>query len=268
MESFKITAKEFLLLCTATDADEVYGVDDAYENLTEDNVEKEVRNAQKSLEEKNYIQSDFDGNSEIRDDLMELISCCVECNNVISVDHAQGNKGQTNVVYYIQDEKVVKSEKKDDIYIIGWLKKEMLYSDIKGLVKILPMERNNNIDKFHIPQNEVERAKESLAKKDKKAAVECFKQHCNTTTAELVANALDINDFYSITEVEFKDKLDSVHNMMVFVTDTSLIKITPTVIDLIDETEFDNTTIAEINDTLDNYVKIVGTIVGEDGLNG
>ncbi len=47
----------------------------------------------------------FDGNSEIRDDLMELISCCVECNNVISVDHAQGNKGQTNVVYYIQDEK-------------------------------------------------------------------------------------------------------------------------------------------------------------------
>lgn len=132
MESFKITAKEFLLLCTATDADEVYGVDDAYENLTEDNVEKEVRNAQKSLEEKNYIQSDFDGNSEIRDDLMELISCCVECNNVISVDHAQGNKGQTNVVYYIQDEKVVKSEKKDDIYIIGWLKKEMLYSDIKG----------------------------------------------------------------------------------------------------------------------------------------
>ena len=174
MESFKITAKEFLLLCTATDADEVYGVDDAYENLTEDNVEKEVRNAQKSLEEKNYIQSDFDGNSEIRDDLMELISCCVECNNVISVDHAQGNKGQTNVVYYIQDEKVVKSEKKDDIYIIGWLKKEMLYSDIKGLVKILPMERNNNIDKFHIPQNEVERAKESLAKKDKKAAVECF----------------------------------------------------------------------------------------------
>ena len=119
MESFKITAKEFLLLCTATDADEVYGVDDAYENLTEDNVEKEVRNAQKSLEEKNYIQSDFDGNSEIRDDLMELISCCVECNNVISVDHAQGNKGQTNVVYYIQDEKVVKSEKKDDIYIIG-----------------------------------------------------------------------------------------------------------------------------------------------------
>lgn len=52
MESFKITAKEFLLLCTATDADEVYGVDDAYENLTEDNVEKEVRNAQKSLEEK------------------------------------------------------------------------------------------------------------------------------------------------------------------------------------------------------------------------
>ena len=130
MESFKITAKEFLLLCTATDADEVYGVDDAYENLTEDNVEKEVRNAQKSLEEKNYIQSDFDGNSEIRDDLMELISCCVECNNVISVDHAQGNKGQTNVVYYIQDEKVVNSEKKDDIYIIGWLKKEMLYSDI------------------------------------------------------------------------------------------------------------------------------------------
>ena len=76
MESFKITAKEFLLLCTATDTDEVYGVDDAYENLTEDNVEKEVRNAQKSLEEKNYIQSDFDGNSEIRDDLMELISCC------------------------------------------------------------------------------------------------------------------------------------------------------------------------------------------------
>ena len=52
MESFKITAKEFLLLCTATDADEVYGVDDAYENLTEDNVEKEARNAQKSLEKK------------------------------------------------------------------------------------------------------------------------------------------------------------------------------------------------------------------------
>ena len=40
MESFKITAKEFLLLCTATDTDEGYGVDDAYENLTEDNVEK------------------------------------------------------------------------------------------------------------------------------------------------------------------------------------------------------------------------------------
>ena len=64
-----------------------------------------------------------------------------------------------------------------------------------------------------------------VLQKDKKAAVECFKQHCNTTTAELVANALDINDFYSITEVEFKDKLDSVHNMMVFVTDTSLIKL-------------------------------------------
>ena len=43
MESFKITAKEFLLLCTATDADEVYGVDDAYENLTEDNVEREEK---------------------------------------------------------------------------------------------------------------------------------------------------------------------------------------------------------------------------------
>ena len=48
--------------------------------------------------------------------------------------------------------------------------------------------------------------KKVLQKKRQKAAVECFKQHCNTTTAELAANALDINDFYSITEVEFKDK--------------------------------------------------------------
>lgn len=263
MEKFKLTAKEFLLLCTATEADEVYGVDDAYGNINEENIEKELRKVQTTLEEKQYIQSDFDGNSEIRDDLLELINCCVECDHAISIDHSQANR-----VYYIWDDKVVKSEKKNDIYTLEWTKKESLYSDIKNLINILPPNVDTHIEKFHMPQKELKLAKESLAKKDRQASVERFKKYCDNATAEIMADAIDNNDFYSVTEVDFDDRLDSVQNLMVFVTDKTLIKMTPIIIDLIDEIEFCSTSTAEINELLDSYIERVGVVVDKDGLNG
>ena len=62
---FNLSAKEFLFVSFAAGAKLVYGIENEFSKINPEEISSEIRKVHSSLEKKNYVESDFDGNSSI-----------------------------------------------------------------------------------------------------------------------------------------------------------------------------------------------------------
>lgn len=243
MKKFNLSPKEFMFLCIAMGAEEVYGIEDVYSDMSEDDVLTEVQHVQQSLEKKGYVSSDFDGNIDISDELIEIVGICAGTEKFISFNNQNKNGEQSILVFYFEDDTVVRSERTNDDY-------ELSYTDIDSAIEEVEKLAMPNadiamlkFDKENIPQIEMEKARNLILEDNIEEAKDILNKCLTADVANILIEALKHKvQFYSVTVLNFfaGEDRDGFKCFMYLNTDKGLISIRQVVVDLNNEVELES----------------------------
>ena len=240
MEKIILTPKEFLFICAGLGVTEVYGIIDGYKDVNPADIATEIRTVQQSLENKGYIESDFDGNSAISSEVIEYVGVCAACRKLIAFDSQMKSGGKTNVVYYFANEKVVKSERKDDVYHLSYVDANIIGNEIKDGIKLDLIDSPQQFNKVHIPQRELEKIKKMVTANDKKNATDAMQKYFDADFANIILSSFEKKEnFFSVVAVDFTLQEDNVKSIMFINSKHANIKLQPIVVDLKTEIEFE-----------------------------
>lgn len=258
MENIILTPKEFLFLCAGMGVTEVYGIIDGYKDVNLSDISTEIRMVQQSLESKGYIESDFDGNSSVRSEVIAYVAACATCQKLISFDCQMKSGDKTNIVYYFSNEKIVKSMRKDGEYHLSYVSAETINDEIKNGIKLDLIDSPQKFNKVHIPQRELDKIKKMVLTDDKKAAIIAMQKYFDANFTNVILSSFEKKEnFYSVVAVDFTSKDDNVKNIMFINSSIANIKMQPIVVDLKTEIEFEEIEENTIFNVIDNHVNLI-----------
>lgn len=269
MENIILSPKEFLFLCAGMGASEVYGIIDGYKDVNQADPDGELRLIQQSLEIKGYIESDFDGNSSVRSDVVEHVVVCAACQKLITFDSQTKYTGQGNVVYYVSDDKIVKSVRKDGDYHLSYINVEDISADIKNAIQLEKTDVAKSFDKVHMPQRDLEKIKKLVSSDNKAAAKREMQKYFDPAVSDIVLSAIEKQEnFYSLTAADFTLSDDSVRSIMLINSSAMNIKMQPIVVDLRTEIEFEAINEEAVSNAVDALLELVFPEKTGDEANG
>ena len=269
MENIILTPKEFLFLCAGMGVTEVYGIIDGYKDVNLSDISTEIRLVQQSLENKGYIESDFDGNSSVRSEVIAYVATCAMCQKLIAFDSQMKSGDKTNVVYYFSNEKIVKSTRKDGNYHLSYVNAVDINDEIKEGIKLDLVDAPQQFNEVHIPQRELDKIKKMVLSNDKKTAIIAMQKYFDANFTNIILSSFEKKEnFYSVVAVDFTLNDDNVKNIMFINSNIANIKMQPIVVDLKTEIEFEEIDEQTIFSLIDNNLKLVITEQTGDDTNG
>lgn len=266
MEKIILTPKEFLFLCAGMGVTEVYGIIDGYKDVNLSDISTEIRSVQQSLESKGYIESDFDGNSSVRSEVIAYVAACATCQKLISFDCQMKTGEKTGIVYYFSNKKIVKSEQRNGDYYLSYVSAEAIKDEIKNGIKLDLIASPQKFNKVHIPQCELDRIKKMVLSDDKKTAIIAMQKYFDINFTDIILSCFEKKEnFYSVVAVDFTLKDDNVKNIMFINSSSANIKLQPIVVDLKTEIEFEELEESTIFDIVDNHLSfIISQQIGDE----
>lgn len=252
MEKYILTAKEFLYLCASVDVYEIYGVENAFKGMNAAQIEQQIPVIQQSLENKGYIESDFDGNSYVNQNLLELVEKCATCQKMITVDKRKTGEETKAVVFYAKDGEIIKSDRIDDGYEVSLVKKSEVLDFVSDILSKVNSENNYDFEKFSIPNKILTKAKTKASSgyyEDAEKAVKEIVSDKKLAKA-IIDGITEKCGFYSVVTTDFTVKEDFVKNTSFIDTNCGLITVTPTVNGIVSEVEFESACAEKIKETV------------------
>lgn len=269
MENIILTSKEFLFLCAGMGVTEVYGIVDGYKDVNLSDISTEIRLVQQSLEKKGYIESDFDGNSSVRSEVIAFVASCATCQKLIAFDYQLKSGEKTNRVYYFTSDVVVKSDRHNDEYHLSYISKDIISNEIKKDVKLKEIALPQKFNKVHIPQRELDKIKEMVLADDRKTAIIAMKKYFDTNFTNVILDGFEKKEnFYAIVAVDFTSDEDNIKNIMFINSDIANIKLEPIVVDLKTEIEFEEIDEETIFKLIDGHLTYVIPKKNGDDIDG
>lgn len=258
MDRIILTPKEFLFLCAGMGVTEVYGIIDGYKEVDLSDISTEIRLVQQSLENKGYIESDFDGNSSVRSEIMSYVAICAACQRLVAFDCQMRTGHKTNIVYYFANEKIVKSERKDDGYHLSYANADSIKEEIKEGIKLDFINAPQQFNKVCVPRRELDKIKKTVMTDDRKNAIITMQKYFDDSFAKVILDSLEKKEnFYSIVTVDFTVKDNNVKNLMFINSNIANIKIRPIVVDLRTEIEFEQIDEDSVFNIIDSHLRFV-----------
>lgn len=258
MENFVLSPKEFLLLCAGLGVTEIYGIEDGYKDVNLSDISNEITKVQQSLEAKGYIESDFDGNSSVNPNLIDVVIDCATCSKIVALDYQLKSGEKANIVYYFAKSRIVKSEKIYGSYVLADANTSSVSDEIRKEIQLSTIEEPLKFNKVHIPQKELDKIKKMVVSDDKKTATMAMQKYFDSKVTDIIIRGFENKEnFYSIVVVDFESDVDAMKNIMFINSDFANIKLQPTVIDLITEIEFEPIENDAIYQLIDESIKTV-----------
>lgn len=229
---FNLSDKEFLFLCFAAGATQVHGIEDAFKNVNTDDMSSEIRKVHNSLEGKNYIESDFDGNSVINQTLLDYIRICVSCEKQVMFNSSKADCFES-VNYYIDSDFSVMAKKVEDEYVISRMIKDDLLKDFISNISFKSKNEFKTSYEITFKQNELEQLKKDLKLGQKDATISQLKTKVKDEFLDVIVSALEEKeDFYAMAIID-NDSGDSVlETIMVIDTDKGAMIVQPQIVEL------------------------------------
>lgn len=220
---FSLSTKEFIFLCFAAGAKRVYGIEDAFKNGKTSEIFSEIRKVHRSLEEKNYVESDFDGNSAVSKKILKTIQCCANCSSAV-LFNASANKDVKAINYYLNKNGAAKLQKTSGHYILSDFDKNGIVSDVLKNLSILSNAQFVEDFEVVILQKELEEIKNDLLSGNKDVARSKLADRVTDSVLSVLLSALEEKEnFCALTvikaagsgEAECKMIIDSEHGILV-----------------------------------------------------
>lgn len=259
MENIILSPKEFLYLCWQEGAKEVYGIIDAYKDFNTDDVSGEIRSIQGSLENKGYIESDFDGNSSIRSEVIEYVDVCAMCQKLITFDNQKKSGEQINTVYYFSNEKTVRSTRINGDYHLSYVDPQGIKDEIIGNIDLVPVNNASPFNKLSIQKRVIDKVRKAYLKADRDFATSELKKYfADDAVVNVILNGFKKKENgYSLTAMDLISEEDNIKNLLFINSDVANIAMRPGVEDLRTVIEYECVDEAYIYANIDSVLNLV-----------
>ena len=223
---FKLSAKEFLFLCFAAGAKQVYGVEDAFGDDKISDISSEIRRIHRALEGKKLVLSDFDGNSSINKQLLKTVRCFADC-SVAVLFTASANHTFRKINYYFKGNSVVKAQKETDGYTVSDFDGKEFVSDLVRNMSLRAEGEFENECELIFPQKELEQLKKEVMEGNRETARSIISGRASDAVLDVLISALgEKEDFYSVSVIH-TDNSDETGSVMIIDSQQGALLIQP-----------------------------------------
>ena len=169
MEKLSLTIRELLYIASLTGANEFIGVPDGFFGMNEGEIASEINSIKTALVNKQYSEMNFDGEFNIRQDVVDSIGNCAMCDKYISFDKTTSTNKKA-LRYYIKDNIVYRLSEISDGYELQVVENDSIMGEIKENISIennmeiietkmtlesAPLEKIKSMSEFDNPENEL-----------------------------------------------------------------------------------------------------------------
>lgn len=251
---FNLSEKEFLFLCFAAGATKVIGIEDAFKNINTDDMSSEIRKVHNSLEGKNYIESDFDGNSLINKILLDYIRVCVSCEKIAMFNSSKENCFET-INYYVDNEFCIKAKKEDGFYTLSKISIDELQDDYMSNISFRNANKFNTNYEIIFKQKELEQIKCDLRTEKKEKTLSQLKTRIKDEFLEVIVSALEEKeDFYALAIINNMGE-NLLETIMIIDAEKGALIVQPQIVDLENAVRFITCNQDEISSLINRFVK-------------
>lgn len=195
---FVLTQKELIFLAALTGADQMYGIEDTLSEIDEEKISEEWRIAREQLENKKYIEVDFDNTVTLDEDLYSLMVVCCNPKVFIRATKVEGDSLRARNIYIT--EKIAVELDQDRLSPNKWIMTplvniEKVAANLKECFYTEDEFESENVS-FDIPLSDFEKLNESASKEDMSEIMELFKKYgCSDEAADDLFHALQDRNY-------------------------------------------------------------------------
>lgn len=199
MSEYVLTADEVLYLAASKGADSFYGVRDNLTGLSEQDLRVKVLEMEDSLNRKGYMQSDFDGNSFVDEELGKMIGGCGDCDGMVCFEWEILGEPQEGCLYFIKDKHIYEMMPRQEKYVFREISWEALTEAVQKGIRWKEVNEGEE-NRFSIKQKELEKAAKLAGRGAEDKAKELMAEAgAGEETADtIVAGMQNKADFYSV----------------------------------------------------------------------
>lgn len=226
MDSCELSAKEIMCIAASLGATELYGIPDGFGGMSESALSREILGVQTALEQKGYLKENFDGETSLSGDVLNMVEICVRCEKFIAVDKQLRHSTQEGILFYIKDAMAVMAVKNGESYRLKVFDTSKISEAVLGLIA---WKNDGAQEKFHyrISNKTLEKAKKLKTRNADEAALEeLTSAGADTGTAKMIISGFaGDEDFYSFTFADLKAEKDNVDNLMYIMNTKKIMRL-------------------------------------------
>jgi len=254
-----LSPRELLYIAALLDATEFMGISDAFFGMDDEEIGQEVTMLQTSLEAKGYAQPDFDGGFTIKEDVLEIVDICANCDTFVVVDKNKVDKPQLRALYYAKSGNIVmlKEDKGANILIPISGVDSLLAHIMKDIQWQSSVEAS--IQSVTISSAILSEAKAEASGFDSSKGVEVLMQSgCDELSATMIMDGLSgKTNYYSVIITVFEGEREGVYNTMLIDTPNGIYKLASITDGDEDTVQFDPITVEQAQTILSDLVGCV-----------
>ena len=261
-----LTPKELLFISALLDAAEFLGVSDAFFGMEDAEIQQELMNLQTSLEAKGYAEMDFDGSFTLKDDVVEMVDTCANCDMFIVVDKNKRDKAQLRELYYAKLGSIVKLSEGAEGNILTPMSGvdellEQILQDMEWKTSDASLLKD-----IRITNEILSDAKAKSSGIDQAGGVKILMENgCDELSAKTIISGLvGKSDYYAVIITVFGSEREGVYNVMLTSNENGIYRVIPITGEEQDSVQFNMLSAAEAKSALSEVVRAVFQPESED----
>lgn len=238
MEPLRLSAKELMCLAAAMGNTEIFGIPDGFRGVSDKALDAEIMLVQQSLERKDVLQMDFDGNVSFNRKYLLLLETMLGCDRFLGVDK-QLRSEQTSFLFYGFEDRIVEAILDNGEYTLNELSAADFSKRIMSLV-VWNEHKDCSSDKAYIvPQKKLSEIKQlAIQDNSEKAFSALVESGCGADMAKLLSDAFALKtNFYSFAFADITAKHNAVKSVMFIDDPCGIVNILPIIVNDVNHVE-------------------------------
>lgn len=225
MEKLSLSSRELLYIAAQSGAEEFMGIPDGFYGMDESEIADEIIHIKNSLTEKNYAEMDFDGEFNIKKDILDTISACASFEKYIAFDKTNKNAAKS-LRYYIKDGAVYAIDSDNGRYTVRSIRADEIFEHILKHMR-WESDRLLDIQKVFLENVLLEKVKRMNELENPENELKLM--GCDSITAKLIYNGLlGEADYHSFVLIDYNNTEEQIKSLIFIHSVDGTVKLTPT----------------------------------------
>lgn len=209
MAEYGLTPEEVLYLAAVTGADTFYGVPDMLSGLSDQELKLKVVEIESGLNERGYLEEDFDGNKSITPELIGIIDLCGKCERFLCFERERIGEPQHSRIYFLKENNAYKMEYQGGRYVFSETDFPGIRKEIKQEMPLRETEKKKE-GAFTLPYEMLEKASTLIKRGSVRKGEDLMEEEGAPAYMSQVVSGgiLSKADFYSLLFMDLRREED------------------------------------------------------------